>query len=138
MDIRKMGKLRKINMANSFVKRDTIDDILQYCKFIAEINVSYCKFIKDKYVLSIQSELARRRRHVNIIHFKSKKKIVEKKESKAVLQARIKELYLRNKEIDPTKKKKKKNMRRKHMMQLNVYILLLVKLVVLDQYPHVV
>ena len=108
MDIRKMEKLRKINMANSFVKRDTIDDILQYCKFIAEINVSYCKFIKDKYVLSIQSELARRRRHVNIIHFKSKKKIVEKKESKAVLQARIKELYLRNKEIDPTKKKKKK------------------------------
>ena len=44
----------------------------------------------------------------HIIHFKSKKKIVEKKESKAVLQARIKELYLRNKEIDPTKKKKKK------------------------------
>ena len=105
----KLKKLNKIDAGNTSIVMANLYDLLQNCTFISEINISYCRCINEVLVKQIRGELERRKRRVIIIQNVTHYRKLPKKLSKAETHSRIKDLYLKCKDMNPKKNKSSKS-----------------------------
>ena len=105
----KLKKLKKLDAGNTSIVMDNLYELLRNCAFISEINISYCRCINEVLVKQIRGELERRRRRVIIIQNVTHYRKLPKKLSKSEAHSRIKDLYLKCKDMNPKKKKSSKS-----------------------------